>query len=156
MDYLFSLIEIPWWYFLIAFGIVILLAITTKKLTISLLVGYMFLVLAVTVLIRPVGRLSYELLPFWSYRDYFNGTDTSLMRQIIANVIMFIPIGIFSGNLLNWNGIWVGVFFSTFIELTQLITHRGLFEFDDIFHNTIGTAVGLALFMVLRMIWRCR
>ena len=97
MDYLFRIIDIPWWYFVIATGIVIVLVIATRKLAFSLLVGYMFLVLADTVLIRTSGSLRYELLPFWSYRDYFNGTDTSLMKQIIANVILFIPIGFLSG-----------------------------------------------------------
>ena len=122
MDYLFSLIDIPWPYYLIAIGIVVVLTVTTKKWEMALLVGYMFLVLTDTVLIREAGELRYELLPFWSYRDYFNGTDGSLMKQIVANVVMFIP--------------------------------RGLFEFDDILHNTIGTVIGVAVFMALRLMWR--
>lgn len=154
MDYLFCLFDLPWWYFLIAAGIVTVLTITTKKWVIALLAGYMFLVLADTVLIRSAGRLRYELLPFWSYRDYFNGTDDSLMKQIVANVVMFIPIGVLVGKLLNWNGVWIGAGFSVIIEITQLVTRRGLFEFDDILHNTIGTVIGVVLFMALQMIWR--
>ena len=154
MDYLFNLIDIPWWYFLIAAGIVIVLVIATSKLAFSLLAGYMFLVFADTVLIRTAGSLRYELLPFWSYRDYFNGADTSLMKQIIANVIMFIPVGFLSGILQGWKGIYIGACFSVIVEVTQLITHRGLFEFDDISHNTIGTVVGVALFMLVRKMWR--
>ncbi len=154
MDYLFNLIEIPWWYFLIAAGIVIVLIIGTRKLAFSLLVGYVFLVFSDTVLIRMVVQVRYELLPFWSYRDYFNGTDTSLMKQIIANVIMFIPIGFLSGMLKGWKGIYIGACFSVVIEVTQLITRRALFEFDDIIHNTIGTIVGVTIFMLMREMWR--
>ena len=153
MDYLFRIIDIPWWYFVIAAGIVIVLVIATRKLAFSLLVGYMFLVLADTVLIRTSGSLRYELLPFWSYRDYFNGTDTSLMKQIIANVILFIPIGFLSGVFQGWKGICIGACFSVIIEVTQLITRRGLFEFDDIIHNTIGTIAGVAMFMLMREMW---
>ncbi len=154
MDYLFRIIDIPWWYFLVAAGIVIVLVIATRKLSLPLLAGYMFLVLADTVLIRTPGSLRYELLPFWSYRDYFNGTDTFLMKQIIANVVMFIPIGFLSGMLQGWKGIYIGACFSVIIEVSQLITHRGLFEFDDIIHNTIGTFAGVAMFMLMREIWR--
>jgi len=143
VDYLFSLIDIPWSYYLIAIGIVAVLTVTTKKWAIAILAGYMFLVLTDTVLIREVGELRYELLPFWSYRDYFNGTDGSLMKQIVANVVMFIPIGILAGKLLNWNGVLIGAVFSVIIEITQLVTCRGLFEFDDILHNTIGTVIGV-------------
>ena len=154
MDNLFNLIDIPWWYFLIAAGIVIVLTIGTRKLSFSLLVGYMFLVFADTVLIRTPGSLRYELLPFWSYRDYFNGTDTYLMKQIIANVIMFIPMGVLAGMVRGWKGIYIGACFSVIIEVTQLITQRGLFEFDDIIHNTIGTIAGVAMFMLMHEMWR--
>ena len=37
------------------------------------------------------------------------------------------------------------------IELAQLVSFRGLFEFDDVMHNAIGTAIGVLL--VLGMKW---
>ena len=43
----------------------------------------------------------------------------------------------------------VGLFLSATIEILQLVSHRGLFEFDDIFHNTLGTAVGVVLFLLV-------
>ena len=36
----------------------------------------------------------------------------------------------------------VGFVFSSVIELSQLVLKRGLCEFDDVFHNTLGCAVG--------------
>ena len=36
--------------------------------------------------------------------------------------------------------------FSVVIELLQLFFEKGLFEFDDIFHNTIGGIIGLLLY----------
>ena len=43
----------------------------------------------------------------------------------------------------------VGLFMSSAIEVTQLILHRGLFEFDDIFHNTLGTVIGIGVFVLI-------
>ncbi len=43
-----------------------------------------------------------------------------------------------------WIVILIGFLFSTGIEVTQLLTYRGLFELDDIFYNTLGTAIGVA------------
>jgi glycopeptide antibiotics resistance protein len=36
----------------------------------------------------------------------------------------------------------LGFLTSFTIELLQLILKRGLFEFDDMFHNTIGVGIG--------------
>lgn len=36
----------------------------------------------------------------------------------------------------------MALLFSASIEITQLVTKCGLFEFDDIFHNTLGAVVG--------------
>jgi glycopeptide antibiotics resistance protein len=38
--------------------------------------------------------------------------------------------------------ILIGFLISLTIEILQLVTKRGLFEFDDIFHNTLGVAIG--------------
>ena len=38
------------------------------------------------------------------------------------------------------------------IELAQLISYRGLFEFDDVIHNALGTAVGVLLVPGLRRV----
>ena len=87
----------------------------------------------------------YELIPFWSYRDYFNGTDKTLLQQIIANVILFIPVGMLLWKDKSWKAVLIGAGISITVELLQLITYRGLFEFDDIIHNTLGALIGIAL-----------
>ena len=70
--------------------------------------------------------------------------------QIIANVIMFIPIGILAGWLWKWKGLWVAAGLSVFIEVLQLTTARGLCEFDDVFHNMIGAVIGVGIVMIGR------
>ena len=48
----------------------------------------------------------------------------------------------------KWTVFLSGSLLSVAIELTQLFTHRGLFEFDDMLHNTLGTVIGIALCLI--------
>lgn len=121
----------------------IALLLITKKWTASLLVPYVFLILATTVFVRVSRELPhYELIPFWSYRDYFNGTDKTLLQQIIANVILFIPVGMLLWKDKSSKAVLIGAGISITVELLQLFSHRGLFEFDDVIHNTLGVVIG--------------
>ncbi len=112
-----------------------------KKLCLGLLIGYAFLILVETVLIRKpfVGEhINLEL--FWSWRQW-----KIQKNQILTNVAMFIPIGALAGWLWKWKGLLVAARFSIAIELLQLVTTRGLMEFDDVLHNMIGAVVGWGL-----------
>lgn len=64
-------------------------------------------------------------------------------NQILANVIMFVPVGVLTGLLWKWRGLWAAAGLSIFIEILQLITARGLCEFDDVIHNCLGAVVGI-------------
>lgn len=70
-------------------------------------------------------------------------------EQILANVIMFLPVGVLVGWIWRWRGLWVAAGLSVGIEILQLITARGLCEFDDVFHNMIGAVIGVGIVMVL-------
>ena len=72
--------------------------------------------------------------------------------QILANVIMFIPIGILTGLLWKWEGLIFAAGLSVVIEVLQLVTDRGLCEFDDVLHNVIGAAIGIGIVMLIRRI----
>jgi glycopeptide antibiotics resistance protein len=58
---------------------------------------------------------------------------------------MFLPVGILAGHLWKWKGLWVAAGLSIVIEHLQLVTSRGLCEFDDVIHNMIGAVIGTAL-----------
>lgn len=142
--------DIPWW----CYAIATLLGVTAwrvwKKPSLGLLVGYAFLILAETVLIRKpfVGEhINLEL--FWSWRVW------AVQRsQILTNVIMFVPIGVLVGWIWRWRGLWVAAGLSVFIEVLQLITARGLCEFDDVFHNMIGAVIGVGVVMIGRKLFK--
>lgn len=132
------------YYYLIAVVIGIAVSCWKKDWTSGILAAYLFFILAGTVLIRKPGVLRYELMPFWSWKspEHYN--------QIIVNILMFIPIGFLFGIKAGWKGIPIAALFSLIIELIQLATRRGLFEFDDIIHNTLGAAIGVGLWVLLR------
>jgi hypothetical protein len=50
------------------------------------------------------------------------------------------------------------ILFSFTIEMLQLFLMRGLFEWDDVFSNTLGAAIGVALYILVSMLasGKCR
>ena len=116
----------------------------TKKWTVGVLIGYVLIILGETVLFRtPFDGQHFQPQLFWSYEVW----DVQ-KRQIIANILLFIPMGFLVGTLWKWRGVMVGSGVSVAIELLQMISRRGLFEFDDILHNTLGTFIGVSICML--------
>ena len=116
-----------------------------KKPSLGFLIGYSFLILAETVLIRkPFMGVHLKLELFWSWRAWDKQRE-----QILTNVVMFVPIGVLVGWLWKWRGLLVAAGLSLLVEVLQLITSRGLLEFDDVLHNIIGAVVGVGIVMVV-------
>ena len=70
-------------------------------------------------------------------------------------MVMFIPVGILTGRLWKWKGLWVAVRMSAVIEALQLVSERGLCEFDDILHNSFGTLICVGIVMPIKQMTRC-
>lgn len=138
-------------YYVVAVLLTVIIAAVSRKLNLGLLIGYLFIVLAVTVLNRaPFTGQHFQPQLFWSW------SVPRLRDQIIMNVIGFIPVGFLLASVLSstslsiFLAIPVASLISLSIELLQLITSRGLFEFDDVFHNSLGAVIGVGLFLVFR------
>lgn len=79
------------------------------------------------------------------------------LKQIFLNILLFVPFGcllplvskLFRNPLFT---VFLGFLFSGLIEMMQYITGRGLTEVDDIITNTLGTAVGVALYFIFRVL----
>jgi glycopeptide antibiotics resistance protein len=116
-----------------------------KKPSLGFLVGYSFLILAETVLIRkPFIGEHIQLELFWSWKQW-----SVQKNQILTNVVMFIPIGTLAGRLWKWRGLWYAAGLSFTVEVLQLVTARGLMEFDDVIHNCLGVAVGIMIVLMM-------
>ena len=74
--------------------------------------------------------------------------------QILTNVLMFVPVGVIAGRIWRWKGLWVAAGLSVVIEILQLITARGLCEFDDVMHNLIGAAIGVGIVTLIYRVIR--
>lgn len=87
-----------------------------------------------------------NLIPF----RYYNGTRNHL-KEIIQNIIIFIPFGIYL-KMLNKNNkqvILYGVIFSLVLEISQFIFKLGACDITDIITNTSGTILGLLGYLLL-------
>lgn len=121
-----------------------------KKPSLGLLIGYFFLILAKTLLMRKtfIGEhIKLEL--FWSWKQW-----SVQKNQILTNVVMFIPVGALAGWLWEWCGLWFAAGLSFTVEVLQVLTARGLCEFDDVIHNMVGAAVGISLVALTRRIMK--
>lgn len=152
----------PWWIVIsIIVGLVTYLLVhylrpkmqKIQQLTISLLSCYIFLVLSYMVFSRHgTGIYKYELIPFWSYK--FMVADKHIILSAVLNAVLFMPIGFLLPVMTKSyrKALILGFLFSIFVDLLQLVTTTGTFEFDDIFHNTIGLCVGCWVLHQLRKI----
>lgn len=110
---------------------------------------YIFLIYCITVIYRRTKDIcKFDLTPFWSWREIFNG-KMNLMHENIMNIVMFVPIGLLVGVLFseyNWKRILlIGTCISIGIEILQFIFSKGFSEFDDVMHNALGCMVGFLI-----------
>jgi glycopeptide antibiotics resistance protein len=63
---------------------------------------------------------------------------------------MFVPVGVLAGCRWKWKGILAAAGLCVGIEILQLVTSRGLCEFDDVFNNMIGAVIGIGIVMIGR------
>lgn len=133
-----------------------------RNVSLSILLLYLGFVFWITIMAREkVDAVLFEPLPLWSWKEAFievNQRRTPLVLcQILLNLLLFVPVGF----IMYWykkKKIWISVLWcmvgSFFIELLQLLLHIGLFEWDDILHNTLGYILGLWLGSVLKKVMR--
>lgn len=144
INYIIHLVDIPRYYYLTAAVLAVVVGGITRKWSLGLLAGYCEFVLAVTVFHRvPTAAPQYELRLFWSY------AHPELWLEDAVNVAAYVPVGVLGARLWGRRAVIFGLGLSVVAEASQLLGHRGLFELDDLFHNTVGTALGCLGFLVV-------
>ncbi len=115
-------------------------------------VFYLSFVLTITILERrPTVSMEYNLQLFWTLRAIAHG-NRLLIREIFWNMVLFVPLGgsfFFLTRRRILSSMLAGVLLSAAIEITQLITHRGLFEWDDMVNNGLGTLLGIGIAILI-------
>lgn len=107
----------------------------------------------------------YNLVPFREicrYVKYWRQIGTgSVILNVIGNVIGFVPFGMLVPALFPvfrkaWRVILLGLFVSVTVETLQLLFHVGIFDVDDLILNTLGTAAGYGISVLLRRLAKGR
>lgn len=105
----------------------------------------------------------YNLVPFSEIKRYFLHYDIigfeGFFVNIIGNVVAFIPFGLCIPILhSNYRHLWTVVFdgfiFTVCIETIQLMYRVGSLDVDDILLNTIGAAMGYALYKIIMIMYK--
>ena len=97
------------------------------------------------------GIRKLNLIPF----DYRGGIPRILIRETAMNVLVFIPFGFYL-NMLGVSGgktVFRGFLLSFAFEACQYLLAIGISDMTDLLTNTLGTAIGVGLYLLIREIW---
>lgn len=106
---------------------------------------------SISEIIGLTGERSINLIPF-----YYPSKVNFHLREVIANLIIFIPLGIYL-KMFDINSkkvILSGFIFSIFLELIQFIFKIGAFDITDIITNTTGTMFGVCGYILLEKVFK--
>ena len=126
-----------------------------------LLVIYIGFIIYTTLLCREPGDYrQYNFQLFWSYQRFFDDIEPQ-GRQILLNILFFVPFGMLAP--LCVDGSWkrklaitviTACLLSGTVEFLQLLCRLGFAEFDDVFDNTMGAAIGAVVVLMLGRVKR--
>lgn len=115
------------------------------------------LILFITLSGRDQSGMKWEVIPFESWYMVLTAGNIALLVQILANILLFIPLGFllpccFARCRRYRYTVLSAATLSLVIELIQGIAKIGLFETDDIIHNTLGACIGAGMYAMIRYI----
>lgn len=128
--------------------------LTTLLFIIYLVALFWVLLFKLGVRFSYIGNRSVNLIPF-SEPLISNGRMD--VGEIILNVMIFVPLGIYVGVLFRRWTFGKKVFFLSFISLIveglQFLLSVGAFDITDIITNTLGGIIGLVIFEAIEKVF---
>lgn len=90
-----------------------------------------------------------NLIPFYGL-----GKWVFLNREMLLNIIIFVPMGTYLCMLgaSAKTAVPYGFLASLGLELIELVTRLGTFDVTDLITNTLGTAIGMCAYLLLRLL----
>lgn len=124
---------------------------------ISILAVYLLILLRITVFRSnsyPI-EMSVNLSLFTDLvATYHENGIWMVLYLVVGNIAWFVPFGFLLPmiwqKLKSFYIIPLGFLLSLIIEISQLVTGKGMFEIDDLVLNTLGTAVGCLIYKIYR------
>lgn len=97
------------------------------------------------------GHRAVNLIPF-----YYDNEVSMHLSEVIENLLIFIPFGLYLCMLGMGLGksVLTGFIFSLTMELCQYAFAIGGSDITDIITNTLGTLIGATLYLVLTLIFK--
>ena len=126
-----------------------------RVLLLGMFIGYIFMVIGVTFLMRGSNyHGGVDLSLFSSYREAWYSFTVRHWQSIYLNIVMFIPLGILLPLLHPrlQKAVWtigVAALFTLTIESVQLLTGYGIFTVDDLVNNLLGAIIGYGITMAI-------
>lgn len=98
-----------------------------------------------------------DLHLFSSYKEAWYNFSVTAWRNLILNILLFVPMGFLLPFLYrkNWQFGKVyltGMIISVLIEAIQFAANRGIVEIDDVLNNTLGTMIGYGVWILFTYI----
>ena len=104
---------------------------------------------------RPYAVPRVLLDPFHALKLFLKADNVALLKRLRylegagLNILLFVPFGYLLPLLWKraerwWKVVLCGFVLSLLIELTQLMTHLGMFDLDDLMNNSLGAFLGWA------------
>lgn len=117
---------------------------------VAALIVYIGVLLCAVLFTREtIGKESIQTELFWGYKT---DDPNILYADNLYNILLYIPIGCLVGLIVpkrKWlMAMLFGLFLSETIECSQLIWHKGTFDVDDLFNNTVGAIIGALTVML--------
>ena len=128
----------------------------TRTILTCLLVLYLAILLRITVFRSnsyPI-EMSVNLSLFTDLAaTYHENGIWMVLYLVVGNIVWFVPFGFLlptiQNKLKSYVVIPIGFCLSLFIEVSQLIFDKGMFEIDDLVLNTAGVVIGYIIYKVM-------
>ena len=115
------------------------------------------LVYAAFLMRTPYAAPRALLDPFHALKLFLKADNVALLKRLRSlegaglNILLFVPFGYLLPLLWKradrwWKVVLCGFLLSLLIELTQLVTHLGMFDLDDLMNNSLGAFLGWGCF----------
>ena len=110
--------------------------------------SYIVMILSATLFDRGQFFKESSIIPFmYSYKDAWIHASARAWRNIIFNILAFVPLGFllplgFKKLDRFWKVYCIGFLLTVLIECIQLFSGCGIFEVDDMINNLLGTMIG--------------
>lgn len=97
-----------------------------------------------------------NMVPFHSIRENLRYGHSPVSWDMLYNMVMFVPFGIVycyhQKNFCIYKAIGLSFLTTFLIEASQFVFKTGVVDIDDLMINTMGSLVGIFLYIVLRKI----